>query len=112
MAKARRSLWLRELLQMVNFLGRGSPHAAETAVVREKTGVAITGALGLAERGAAHVGAGFPRTAAHHPLHVFGRIRRAGWISARTFFVVSRAVNILAPLGDISVEIKDPPAIR
>src|SRR5215471_18991015 len=50
----------------LEFLGRGTPDAAEAAVVGVEAGVTVAGALALTEGGAAHVGAGLPGAAAHH----------------------------------------------
>ncbi len=98
--------------QLLKLLWRGSPHAAKPAVVCEETSITVAGALALTKRGAAHVGAGFPRTAAHHALHVLAGIGRPRWVEGRTLLVISQAVNVFAPFGHISVQVEDAPAIR
>src|SRR5256884_314629 len=105
-------LWLPRVLQELKLLHRRSAHAPKTAVIGVKAGVGVAGSLTLAKRGAAHIAARLPGTAARNPFHV---LAGAGWpmrIGRRTLLVVSRTVNVLAPFRHVSVQVEDAPAIR
>src|SRR5437870_3586413 len=99
-------------LQFLQFFKRRSAHAAKTAIVGVKAGVGVAGSLTLAKRGAAHIGARLPGTAAHDAFHVLAGTGRPARIDGRAFFVVGRAVNVLAPFRHVAVQVEDAPAIR
>src|ERR1043166_5985016 len=82
----------KELLQL---LGTRAPDAAESAIVGQETRIRIPGPFTLAETGAAHIGAGFPGTAADDTFDIFAWTRRAVRIGGRAFFVIARAVEVL-----------------
>src|SRR5438034_2573098 len=86
--------------------------AAEAAEIGVKAGVGIAGPFGLAKAGAAHGETRFPGTAAQDALDIFPRTSWAAGIRYRTRLVVGRTVDVLAPLGDVAVEIVKAPAIR
>src|SRR4051812_19152807 len=99
------------LLQFLDFFSRGSADAPKTAVIGKETGVTVAGPLPLPDCRAAHLRAGFPGTAPHNAFHVLARIGRSHWIDRRTLLVIRRAINVLAPFRNISIEIEDAPPV-
>src|ERR1051325_1471265 len=93
----------RSFLEFRQFVGADLPNATKPAKVRVEASVRIAGALTLPQRRATKVRARLPRTAAHHALRVFARIRRAARVGFRALLVISRTVNILAPFRDVSI---------
>src|SRR5262249_38673204 len=84
----------------------------KAAVIRIETRITVARTLTLAKGGAAHIGARLPGPAAHDAFHILAGTGRSLRIDGRTLFVVSGAVNVLAPFGHISVQVENAPSIR
>ena len=99
-------------LQLLELLRRGVAHAAEAAKVSGKARVGVAGPFPLASGGLALVRARLPASPADDALDVLPRIGRPMGINRRAFFVVSGAINVLTPFGDVAIEVANPEAVR
>src|SRR5512143_1155791 len=97
--------------EVPQLFGRGPTHTAKAAVIRRETRVGVAGPLALPGRGPTLVGAELPTSSPDDALHILPGARRSAWIHRRTLPIVRRAVDVLAPLGHISVKVIDPESV-
>src|SRR5580658_4032447 len=98
-------------LQLLQF-GRGnSAHAAKAAEIGVEASVRVTRALALAISSTAHVRAGFPGTSAHDAFDILARAGRPMRIEGRAFLIITRTIDIIAPLRNVSIHVIESPEV-
>src|SRR5690242_10893038 len=93
--------------QLFQFRGRRTPDAAEAAEICRKARVGVSGALPLAIRHAGGVGSTIPVPATHHALYIGAGALGTGGVGGGAVFVPGRTVDVLAPLRDVPVHVKE-----